>query len=581
VLSLKYAKPTMVALFMCATFVLINSQADAAEDASVAWLRKANGGGASMAATSTVELRQLTQSVNKPINPGARLVPLGSLWKLYVYGYLIDSQKPELNYTCNAASEDNREDDKYCCEVGESIDRNTALARSCAPYFSPTRLGITSQQWRDIWQKSHAQHSPPEWLLDTKNLRPDLQVSLQDLLQSLAHFSPTARQNARVALLDIALFGYGKDAWTELGTGIRYKTFSWHRDDRSAFGGAAGWLEDGTPFWFGANGSSRSALRNWASRIHANLPSPVWQGAEDNTIDASCVDVDFFQRYPIERVLKQHGGEFNSGKMQGQFRVEFKNGNWLNITSQGRLELLRNSDQDLRIIGRFGINDYVARVVDREGSAQNPQAARALAIAARSYLLQNAHFEGGCWRIADTSQRQRVSPNPASAKALAAAWFTDALILLGAQVRFHQDQSAPNQMSWVDAVDQAKQSWSFERILQQSFPSASIATVSGRTECQPLTEASRWLATMIPRWNRSLQSQPGFELLEHPPRICALQDGNPYSDQKRMRIYARGWSSLDERITLAHEYLHLVFRFHPNSANETYIEQLARQITTR
>jgi uncharacterized protein YfaQ (DUF2300 family) len=62
------------------------------------------------------------------------------------------------------------------------------------------------------------------------------------------------------------------------------------------------------------------------------------------------------------------------------------------------------------------------------------------------------------------------------------------------------------------------------------------------------------------------------------PKICMLADGNPYSDQRRYRIYVRGWRSLDERITLAHEYLHLVFRFHPHGADEDYIERLARRL---
>ncbi|MFX7825024.1 SpoIID/LytB domain-containing protein, partial [Acinetobacter baumannii] len=84
--------------------------------------------------------------------------------------------------------------------------------------------------------------------------------------------------------------------------------------------------------------------------------------------------------------------------------------------------------------GRFSINDYVARVIDREGDGSNTEAARSLAIAARSYLVQNANVEHGCWHIADATSRQRVSPNPPTAAALSAAWFTADLILQGASV---------------------------------------------------------------------------------------------------------------------------------------------------
>jgi uncharacterized protein YfaQ (DUF2300 family) len=124
----------------------------------------------------------------------------------------------------------------------------------------------------------------------------------------------------------------------------------------------------------------------------------------------------------------------------------------------------------------------------------------------------------------------------------------------------------------------AGQGWDFERILSAAFPKATVATLSGREDCKRLPDAENWLATAAGSWKARLRREPGFELLEVQPKVCTLSDGHPYSDQQRLRIYVRGWRSLNERITLAHEYLHLAFRFHPNGANEDYIEQLARRL---
>jgi uncharacterized protein YfaQ (DUF2300 family) len=295
--------------------------------------------------------------------------------------------------------------------------------------------------------------------------------------------------------------------------------------------------------------------------------------------DVSCVDVDFFTRYPLRAVWQaDQPVQVKTGDLKGRYWVEFANGNWLSIVARGELSLTEGAAGVPAISGRFTINEYVARVIDREGSAQPPQAARALAIAARSYLVQNARFEAGCWRIADSSRTQRVSANPATVGALAATWFTDEIVLSGAPVQYHNDKPGANRLAWRDAVAYAGQGWDFERILSTSYSKATIATLLGRAECRRLVAAESWLAGIVGSWQARLRREPGFEPLEVPSKICALSDGHPYSDQQRLRIYVRGSRSLDERITLAHEYLHLVFRFHPNGANEDYIERLARRL---
>ena len=534
----------------------------AADDAWLAWLRDGQ-----------VEMRSLNSTPSDlPLTASSR-VPLGSLWKLFVYAWLVDGNAREPDYVCAPKGIASKGEDQYCCESGQSVARNTALARSCAAYFAPGRIGLTNTQWRGYWQK----HSSARWLTDLKGMRPDTQVSIAELLQVLGQMSPRVRTEARKALLDTGIAGYGREAWPQLGSGIRYKTYSWHRPDGRAFGGAAGWLADGTPFWFGARGSSRTALKTWAARLAANMPEARWGEASKGQDDISCVDVEFFARYPLKAVWQEHDKvTVKPGVLRGRYRLEFANGNWLGINAAGLLTL--HAGKTPVISGRFTMNDYVARVVEREGNTGTPQAARALAIAARSYLVQNGRFQEGCWRISDASNTQRVSPNPPGKAALAAAWFSDDVVLSGAVVRYHRDEAGPNRMSWKNAVEQDKAGQSFERILAQAYPKAVFSTLGGQAECRRLGAAERWLTVATAGWKRKLQREPGFDALTVTPHVCALNEGHPYSDQRRMRIYARGWRSLEERITLAHEYLHLVFRFHPNGADEAYVERMARRL---
>lgn len=90
--------------------------------------------------------------------------------------------------------------------------------------------------------------------------------------------------------------------------------------------------------------------------------------------------------------------------------------------------------------------------------------------------------------------------------------------------------------------------------------------------------AETWLMIAAMKWHRRLRGESGFEPPGSGVRVCALSEGNPYADQQRLRIYARGWRSLEERITLAHEYLHLAFRHHPRGADEHFVERLAREL---
>ena len=95
--------------------------------------------------------------------------------------------------------------------------------------------------------------------------------------------------------------------------------------------------------------------------------------------------------------------------------------------------------------------------------------------------------------------------------------------------------------------------------------------------CQPLPVAEDWLHKQRRSWRELLDREPGYaETAEF--AVCRLYSGNPHVDRERRRIYVRGLLSLQDRLDLAHEYLHLAFDAHPNGQDETYIEGLARHL---
>jgi uncharacterized protein YfaQ (DUF2300 family) len=132
-------------------------------------------------------------------------------------------------------------------------------------------------------------------------------------------------------------------------------------------------------------------------------------------------------------------------------------------------------------------------------------------------------------------------------------------------------------MSWRASVVQARAGRAFDLILADAFPRASLAAVSGERECRALQDADAWLARMMPTWRRRLAAQAGFEVPER-LSVCGLEYGNPYADRARQRIYVRGIATREDRIAVAHEYVHLAFRFHPRGNEESFVEGLARTL---
>ncbi|MEL1090684.1 DUF2300 domain-containing protein [Pseudomonas sp. OB66] len=499
-----------------------------------------------------------TQLIKREPLPASLDAPLGSLWKLFVYAWLVDTGAREPAYECRGQSKE----EVYCCAAGGRIERDQALVKSCGLYFEPARLGIAATDWRAYWQARQA----PSWLLDLPAVQPATRVSVAELLSVLA-LLPAQDQMRRV-LLDVVLNAADGNVVGELGGRLRVKTWSWlgDQDAQSRQGGFAGWTTDGAPIWAGGRGTSQMVLRHYGQALASVLPT-TWPA------DAGrCVEVGLFSKYPVSKVL---GGDrvAKSGPLRGDYRVEFANGNALDIHSDGELFLLND-----KLVARLDREEYVARVLEREAKPQPAEAAKALAVAIRTYLLQNATRNGDCLSIDDSSNRQRVAPRPASAESRNIAAWTADLVLAGSTVTYHSDQPGPDKLAWQQAVEQANAGQRYDAILLHAYPRASLSRWDNPVaSCEALPAAQDWLQKQRRGWRPRLESETGYNEVST-FAVCKLAFGRPFVDRERQRIYVRGVLTLQDRLDLTHEYLHLAFEAHPNGQDETYIEGLARHL---
>ena len=498
--------------------------------------------------------------------------PLGSVWKLFVHAYAVDRALPMPAYQCQGGEW--AKEELFCCNPGESIGSEAALAQSCGLFFEPARLHINAQDWQQYW---HSKAPQVSWLADLSQLKPAQSVSVSSLLNALASVDGKARDKTEMALLGVVLNGRGQSALSQLGGRYRVKTYTWDHPQHAdtVVGGAAGWLSDGSAVWFGAVGSSVTVLQTYAPQLAQQ--AEILAGEEES---GRCVDVAMFARYPIKRIRHwPAGNEILPAATQtllGTYQLEFANGNKLKLKSDSDMQLSWQGNTTPQLSLRVNENEYVARVIDREANAEKREAARALSIVARSYLLQNATQHSECLAIADSSQTQRVSPNRASRAARDIARFTSGLVLQGVAAQYRLDHNAPNIFSWQRAVKLEQAGMSYDDILHQEFAQGSLASTNGVSDCQPMPEAEKWLTQQSAHWVRALQTEPGFAKTQ--PKVCQLNFGKPYSDLAHHRIYVRGLHSLNNRLTLAHEYLHLAFAAYPSGQDENYIEQWARRL---
>ncbi|OLL27631.1 hypothetical protein BTH42_31755 [Burkholderia sp. SRS-W-2-2016] len=542
-----------------------------------AWLRDnhAQLWQADLSSTSSALSPQAAQPL-----PATLDTPLGSVWKLFVYGYLVDRKLAAPDYACNGADPD----EVYCCMTGGHIDREHALVQSCGLFFDPARLHLDAADWRRYWSAAQA----PAWLRDLRAMTPERRVPVAELLAALQSMPDRPRAAAASTLVSVLTSGRGEGTVSRYGSLLRAKTWTMPDPRRpgASLGGAAGWLADGTPVWLGGPGGSARVLAAAAPRIAPLLTSIAVPD------DGACVLVDFFSRYPLRDALAAAPGKRGTGApagapasavadgpLRGEFRVGFVNGNWARVTSRGELRLDRDAAGAPRIVGRFGLNDYVARVVEREGDTAEPEAAKALAVAARTYVVQHGRRDHGCLRIDDSSSTQRVLPREPQPAARRAADLTDALVLTGVPVQYHHDEAAPGQMSWLAAKASAQSGRTFDAILARSWPQATLTSFDSPLagDCVEVAGAQAWLQRNAPLWARRMEAAAGYETPDL-PAVCAVREGRPYADAERNRVYVYRLVSEEDRIALAHEYVHLAFQHHPRGLDEAFVERAARTL---
>ena len=154
---------------------------------SVAWLRDGR-----------VETRT-TSGVAVPT-----VAPLGSTWKLFVFAYAVENNVSTPVYRCGVPRKDG---DEYCCDPGQSIDRDHALARSCGRFFDPTRLNIDPADWTEFWRVRAG--ADMRWLLDLKHFGPATDAPIDQLLRVLATVPPDVRATTERALLPSSSMAMG------------------------------------------------------------------------------------------------------------------------------------------------------------------------------------------------------------------------------------------------------------------------------------------------------------------------------------------------------------------------------------
>lgn len=493
--------------------------------------------------------------------------PLGSLYKLYLHAYLVETGQPEAPYTCSG---DNPEE-IFCCTPGESIDRSRALAKSCSPYFSFSRLGLNFSEWSAFWKKKIPE--APAWLVDSRQLRPETLVPVDEVLRTLSRIRSgfSSFDSIQAAVLGSVLSGTASNSLKTWGSTLRVKTYTWRgagagdRVDELGFtGGFAGWLPDGSSIWVSRAGHGRDAFQS-------ELKTLVSGHLQER--DPGCVRVRFFDRYPIRRMTP------DDERPKGPVTVEFKNGKTLSFQGNGALKASHSSGR-ISLTAEMGVNEYVARVLDREVETTPIDAARAFAVAIRTYLTQNSKLVGGCREIGDSSRLQRVSPSRPSAAALEIARWTDGLLLSGVRnLRYHSSIASPNRMSWSQARDLARSGYSMPEILKTSYAGGFLAYGSPDPgPCAPHPAAARWLAHQSRRWRRVLQAEAGYE---EPAelKVCQSRSGSPRpvaANLVSQEIFVPRLRTSDDETSILHEYLHIAFRNHPNGRNEGYVEKLAR-----
>lgn len=497
--------------------------------------------------------------------------PLGSLWKLFVYAYNKENSLSSPPYTCNGVLNE----EVFCCKKGESIDEDNALANSCGLFFSPYRLRISGKRWTAFWK---AKKINADWLANLEQLKPEKMVSVNKLLSVLEQVKdlPKAKDYLDKALVRVVLNGTAKNSLSELGANPRLKTFTWDKPnvENEYIGGFGGWLVDGTTIWGMGDGRSSDYLTRVSGILDNHWKKTIRFKANQ------CVTIRYFHDYKIESVFDLATNQnIKEGSLNGTYRVKFHSGRELTLNSNEEL-ILRSNNNKLIIDGRMNITSYIARVLDREVSSRYQSAAEAFSIVIRSYLKERAQKISGCYHVIDSSKFQRVSANIPTEESIAISSKTSGLILNNAgSVRYHLNRDGKNMISWLKAKGLDLLGKNSQEILKSFYPNSQIVYFSDRysSSCGTIGKANRWLKEKTPKWHKVLVRHPGYERPDS-FKVCKLNSGAPFANKKTNEIFVRGFDGFENQYSIAHEYLHLAFKYHPTGNSERDIDRIAKKL---
>ena len=503
--------------------------------------------------------------------------PLGSLWKLFLYIFLVENQITPEPYKCTG----NDPNEIFCCKPHKRIDIDKALIKSCGLFFDKVRSDILKNSygaWRLFWKDELGLKY--EWLTNLNELGPGKIVNVRDLLTSLLRTNKLSHTTlrSREVLPEVLISGTAKGAVRLLGSSLKIKTFTWDDPNRIGkfIGGFAGWLNDGSTIWVLGKGKGSQVINLWGREINQRILGRL------SSFSSNCVKVKFFDRYPISKVINLKANQLsNEGPLEGDYKIIFKNGNSLKFNSTGGLHYKRSTDEP-SITGLFNINEYIARVLEREVSVNPEEAAKAFAILARTYLINRAQFKDKCLVIPDSSHYQRVSIHNPSESSLAISNWTDGLILKNIDnIQYHSTTKSHNRISWTFAKKLANDQLFFDEILKIGYPAGVLSVMKSKLSqnCKRLPLIENWLNRRSVLWGNRLKREVGYES-PGSVVVCELILGNPFSDLESNRIFVKSMKTRNDKITIAHEFLHISFKNHPLGNDEDFIERTAIKLVS-
>lgn len=502
------------------------------------------------------------------------LPQLGSLWKVFFYTFAVAKDLVLTPYVCA----DPKLEDCSCgpVQVSGGIDLQEALIHSCEPAFLMFKNSANAKDWQEYWQQAYGDTAVPIWLSDFDSFAATTRALPEEILFTLSKI----RQNQevfdrlRAALALVPREGTAAALEQDKpSAAVLLKTFTMGDRVQGYHGGFAGWLDDATLVWVGASHRGAVTAETWFAPVREQ--AQVLFGPEIVSPGTPPVCVGFLQDYPLRIVKDARGMTVMRGRLSGSYTAITQRGSTIVFTTRGQVTLSRAQDTPV-LSGCFTLEDYIARVVQREGDDLPIAAKKALAITARTYLLDEAkRDDDGSLSIHDDSRKQRVSLTDPSHENLQIAQATQGLVLSG-PVLYHLTERRRGTLTVNDALRQAESGLDEAQILQAAFPAYKIIPMwrLAGLRCDPLVEAAEWLAYNLPAWKSRLA--PLGADLTFPAEVCRSRAAQAYYFGRK--VYVPSFVTTDDQLTVVHEWLHGAFAETPLGGDDVQIEALAREL---